>query len=171
MNDFDKMVDFLKGGVVRIGAAFTKPDDDWVPCASLLTPKGVEILPLSFANDDEKEDAATAIGGMTIVLGATVVGFVMSAWTLEVPQDKYDEWQKSGERPSESADKKEVVVISVVDAKRSKTLLAPIIRYEKAPPTLGEWNEGGTAMGGRFIDPVQQALVLAANALTPTKQN
>ncbi len=161
---FKDAVEYLKTGVKDIAATFTQQDDDYQPVAHLLTEDRSYIMPMLFRNDEEKDYMAEAVAGAAMEFDAKVVGFVMSAWTVKIPTEDYG---KAMVRPSEHADRREVVILSVLSASKQVTYAADIKRDGVNPPTLGEWGEGMDGGTGRFFE--QTVLALLRNNITPNK--
>lgn len=162
---FKDAVEHLKGGVAAVTEAFTAPDDDYLPVAHLLTEDRSYIMPMQFRNDAEKDYMAEAVAGAATEFDAKVVGFVMSAWTVAIPMEDYG--KPMPVRPSQHADRREVVILSVISARKQMTYAADIKRDGVNPPTLGEWGEGMDGGSGRFIESTVMALL--RNDITPNK--
>lgn len=159
-------IDFLgrimKKAVENIGNEFEYSDDDWMPVMGLVPQEGENVmLALDgrwLENDETKHRLVTevmipAING----IGAKTLATVFSAWVAQAPKGSKIE---DLPRPSESPDRKEVVVITAMDSFNVKTWMIEILRSEDSPPELAEWTEYDENDGvkGSFVEEIQAAL-------------
>jgi hypothetical protein len=152
----------LRESVEVIGTQFTEPDDDWIPVMGLVPQDGTNVM-LAFQGEwlsSEKNKDALVENVMVPAItgvGAKTLGTVFSAWMAEAPADTPIE---DLPKPSESPNKKEIVIVTAMDSFSVKTWTVEILRSKDSPPKLSSWEEikGTTAFSGRFVDEIQEAL-------------
>lgn len=146
---------------------FTKPDDDWTPVMFMECKDGSRpIIPLEpyMGNEAEKEVLANVLMPSLIAhFEAIKVVMVLSCWTAQVASLEELEPIRYV-RPSQRENREEVLLLTEYTRDGvSRFSMAPIIRHEDSPPTLGEWGEEtaeGSSLGseGRFVTPIIHAL-------------
>ena len=154
------LAETMKEAVESVGRHFNSPDDDWVPIVSLVPQEGDNVmlaLDGQWFKDSETKDLLVekimvpAVNGV----GAKMLATIFSAWTLEVEDIDPDNLPK----PSESDDRKEMVVMTVMDSFSISCYTATIIRHQSAPPELEDWQELEQGVfTGRFVETIQEAL-------------
>lgn len=85
-------------------------------------------------------------------IGAVRYAFVFSVWavtskTQEGIEALADEW---GGHFDEHPQRREMVVLHIVDSENEICTTAEINRFEDKPPTLSEWKRGSGEAYGRF---------------------
>ena len=171
----DSAISFLDtvcGSVESVCLSFTEPDDDFVPVMQTATPFGDAFQVYTFgfdvaylSNDMAKDMLAHQMMVPLIEsTGAKLVATVFSTWMLNarVTKDNLVDGRYVGPRPSDSPDRIEAVMVSVIAPTRITTRHAEIIRDEVNPPTLSAWeqwgSDGAVVFTGRFTEPLQDAL-------------
>lgn len=159
---FDKVRKDTRRAIDDIQKDFLRPDEDWMSIAQLYsyTNKQVSIVPMQYENDREKDMVASLIAAAVIPLDVDVVTFVFSAWRVSLHKDATPEEIEKARHASQHNDREEILLLTVVSADRTIIEMAPIIRDDKAPPRLGEWESQGVPAESRFIDPVVRQLVM-----------
>ena len=148
--------------VEAIANDFDDPQDDFIMSLQVQDGQGEVYV---FAFDPEflrspqmkeiltKKVMASAIIGVGGISCATV----LSAWMAILDaQDHPDEIPAASEHP----DRQEVVVVNCLNEVDSVCFMAPIVRDDVNPPTLGPWKEMPemVQVEGRFFDPLRMAL-------------
>lgn len=145
-----------------IADGFDSPDDDWVPTV-LIHAENTEklyILPLDpfLVNDEHGKDRLVdAIRDFVIEQRASAVSIVASAWRATFEGVFHPE-APPPVRPRDAPNREEALVVTTIDADGVTASSAPILRDGIKPPTLGEWEEEGGLLSGRFVDPFRDAL-------------
>ena len=150
-------VDYVKSSARQVGTFFTEPDDDWEPVALLETKEG-EMVIVSLAMD--KQLWPKAISEMVEQAGIVKVALVTSSWGLEFETpEEYEAYMENDEpSPSKHPNGFEMLVLSIFDQERVEAWSARIQRHDDEPPTLDEWDWGGTEPDGRMIEPIREAM-------------
>lgn len=148
MNTLEQFAEWLKATVRDVTRVFTMPDDDYLPVLFGLTHDRVtvvEIDPVLLSSEDGKDSLAFGILPYELRrIQATGFGLVMSA-TI-----------RSNSMPD---DLREVVTVHIGSKDKSYIYVAPILRSELTPPTIGEWETLASGeTWGRFVDPLREAL-------------
>lgn len=155
----------LASGAHSVEALFTEPDDDWMPIWMVVEAKGQARM---ITGNLHKHEMADRVAEIAKELGAVAVGFLSSAWALNVESaggqeqlnELADEMERTGQAIEEMAERVEQVMISVHSASQIEVWCADIKRHETRPPKLGPFVqfEGGV-VAGRMSDPLQRALI------------
>lgn len=164
-----------------IGRDFADPEDDWAPVMMTATPRGESFDAYTFGFDgnllasDQTKDVL--VDHMMVPLiqgtGAKLVATVFSTWMLKaMPIEDLVDGEYVGPRPSQSPNRIEAVVVTVIAPKRMISRNAEIIRDGVNPPTLSEWEqwddgEAGAILTGRFAEPLQNALNNSSGKIDP----
>jgi hypothetical protein len=161
METIKELTQIMREGAEAVQKHFDSPDDDWVPMITLVPQEGQNVmLALDgdwFANEEAKDRLVKkimlpAVNGV----GAKMVATLFSAWSLVLPEDvDLDNLPV----PSESDERIEVVIMTVMDSFTVECLYALVERSEDSPPTLGEWKSfEQNTFTGRFVGDIQEAL-------------
>jgi hypothetical protein len=161
LTTIEGLTEIMREGAEAVQKHFDSPDDDWVPMMTLVPQEGKNVmLALDgdwFASEEAKDRLVEkimipAVNGV----GAKMVATLFSAWSLILPEDVDLE---NLPVPSESDDRQEVVIMTVMDSFKVKCLYALVERTEDAPPILGEWKSfEQNSFAGRFVGDIQEAL-------------
>jgi hypothetical protein len=160
-SNIEALSDLLRDSVEKIADDFDEHEDDIVPVLSLVPESGENVmLALDYQwmeNEQTKDRLVSSVMIPAITgVGAKTVGTVFSVW-MAAP----DEGQDPGDmpRPSEHPNRKEAVLVTVMDSFNVRTWFIPINRPDGEIPTLGDWEElPMNAFSGRFVEDVQAAL-------------
>ena len=132
--DAHKLVrELLELGARRVGAEFTKPDDDWRPQWLLLTKtQGTILTP---GPDVEKYEMTDHVAALARRWGAIAVGHLHSSWlvTGAATQQAIDQHGST----EGIAERIEVLLVATYTAGNARHYTARIHRHPPAPPTLG----------------------------------
>lgn len=136
-----------KTGVHGIADAMKDPSDDWEQTALLGKDDTlIAAARLEWGDDEGKNQTIVEIADLVKKSGATAVAFVFSAWVS----------QQKSRRPSEAGDRKEILVISSIDARGSVMELAEIIRDPM--PRLAAW-EKAEGFDSVWLEAVRPAII------------
>lgn len=130
------------------------PDEDIIPVLLTHGKRGLGITALMMPDDEAKEKIAQMMIASIAFAEATEVIFICTAWmgppnALDVP-------------PSQHPDRMErVILVHQQSTDKCDLYAAPVIRHDNRPPDLGQWEEMGGAMGGRFGDAIESGMKLA----------
>ena len=143
----------------EVGRGFTEPDDDWQPIALAMDAKGRGIfMVLDFGPASETKQAflEEVLPVLLREAGAVAVALVTSSWMLTFKGKR----PAVLPRPSESPDREEVLIVSVVDRLRAEAQIAPILRHPDRPPELGPWDvlPEDASFGGLVPETLRRAL-------------
>jgi hypothetical protein len=159
----DGMYRAMKMGAEEVMERFTKPDDDWAAVVFLLSGRirEVQIIDLDphFFFDNRTKDALVLVL-MTAIKKerAEAIGTIFSAWSVE--GEAAQESVEHNTRPRDHPQRKEMLIITLVEPGNVRICWAEILRSETETPRLSEWQEDETTqrLEGRFIQPLQEAL-------------
>lgn len=158
MPDTDLLLGMMKNGARDIRETFTSPDADWDPVAFLLLPDDtVTIMGLDpkFLTNDLTKDALVAVICHRITeLEPGAVGMIFSTWTVR------DLKEKPEIQPKDHPERREELLLVLVEPDNVQAVTAPIYRDGEQPPALGQWDEEdtGAVHTGRFINPIINTL-------------
>ncbi len=144
---------------IAVGRSFHTPDEDWDPVLLAEDASGrvsiVGIDPRHLSSEEAKDVLAyQVLPGLIRRLDAQALVLVHSAWVVERPSR--DDLKG---RVREQPDRREWLMVQVVDLLHHEVWHAPISRDGQGGPTLGEWeSERGVKAAGRFWDPLRIAL-------------
>jgi hypothetical protein len=148
----------VTGGAARVGAKFTRPDDDWTTTFFVQTPRGLEIVgidPAILSNDAAKDAVGQLLREQVVRVGAYRYAFLMSTWVVDPDTASEEQLQaiQAGElRVRDVEGRSEQLTLVLGDAEEEQVWYAPIERHEKLPPKLGRWQRSDAdAWGGRFV--------------------
>lgn len=163
MDDFHTFADYMQDAISELGKHLG-PNDDWLPVLHIVNDKSevfiIALDPAFFSSAEAKNDAVNRVIAPRIIsTRARMISFVATVWMVSREDINLDD----PPRPSESPDRIECVVLSLIDRDRARAYVAQIKRDGSTnPPTLGEWEEYGaganSGITGRFVEPVQEAL-------------
>lgn len=107
-----------------------------VPVAFIYHHNTQNVIPLSFADNEEKEAMAVMLRTMARQLDAQAVIMIHEAWQRTVPDAKsLDDWD--GVQPSQHPDRTEIVGMFIETMDGSWMGTAPITRDAAGKPTFG----------------------------------
>jgi len=140
------------------------PDGDWVP-TMIVADSDDEVtivgVPPAGGSDLEREVLwQSVVPSLLVKVKAREVVIVMTAWFLKA---KEGESLSEDERPSESPNRVECLVLTHVTRDAVALEMATIVRRPKRPPQL-VWDEEPAAfdnLGGRVIEALRRGLLEA----------
>jgi hypothetical protein len=130
------------------------PAEDIIPVLLTHGKRGLGITALTMPDDAAKEKVAQLMIASIAFAEATECVFICTAWMgppneMDVP-------------PSQHPDRMErVILVHQQSTDKCNLYAAPVIRHDNRPPDLGQWEEMGGAMGGRFGDAIEYGMKLA----------
>lgn len=130
-----------------------QPDEDILPVLLTRGKRGLGITGLVMPDDEAKENVAQLMIASLAFAEATECVFICTAWmgppnVEDIP-------------PSQHPERMERVILVHQTADNCDLYAAPVIRHDNRPPDLGQWEEMGGAMGGRFGDAIEYGMKLA----------
>jgi hypothetical protein len=155
--------DILASGARSIERSFTEPDDDWEPVWVVITPDGQGTM---LGSEMHKHTTAEIVGSYARKVGAHVVGYIGSTWSLDsgaIPESERKRiWEmvEAGTPVSEMPYRTEAVTITLYSASQIQLYTAEITRFEDKPPVLGDFTRFDLAadISGAMVEPVQAGL-------------
>src|SRR5262245_26834833 len=157
-------VEHFKGMIERCGKDL-QPDEDWWPFLFLVKDKKIAIVALPSVNTEVEKDYAAHIIKFTIMItNPDAACYISTGWEGESLRNRFmdiedfEEAYKQGwvTRPSEDPDRKEIVILTMMNKwKEVGFLMGYIKRRKDRAPMIRKWvdhsGEGHT-IGGRFGD-------------------
>jgi hypothetical protein len=145
-----------------VGKGFTDRDDDWEPFAILDCRDGRRLI---MALRGDKELYGVQVAKVAKRRKALKVARVHSSWEVAIDpatltpaeRARLDRNEYPRGRPSEHHERREILVVLVMDAERCEGWVAEIRRDGVSPPTLGPW-ESSSELGGKQVEPIAEAL-------------
>jgi hypothetical protein len=134
--------------------ALTRPEQDILPMLMTYGKRGLGIAGIEMPDDDGRDRVAKMMVATVAFTEAAEVAFVSTAWMSNS--------ESVGVRPRDDPQRVEKVVLVHWSGGGVSTMYAAdVIRHDNRPPDLGQWEEMGGEMGGRFGDAVELGLRLA----------
>jgi hypothetical protein len=151
--EFNKLVKKL---IVELGERFTKPDDDWLPAAFLLTKDGdiVQIVfdPRCFANDESKASVAANLADVAKNAETLALALLINCWMSMLHRDSVTVSEtgivSGAPMPEDDPEHTEALILQLFSKDGEKIDFARIERQSDRPPTLSPWR----SMGDEFKD-------------------
>lgn len=142
---FEGMSRFIQKMTERVGATFTKPDDDWYPVLFLMTARGLEVHDVR----GDKDEMPVKVERLMLQTNPTYAALLISAYvsTVQVDADRPELLALALERidafgPSNDPERSEALFLETADHFGQHALWeAAIHRHTDKPPTLGEWEK------------------------------
>jgi hypothetical protein len=167
-------IDHFKSLIERQGKNLP-PDDDWLPFLFLVKDKKIALIGMPPANSQQEKVLTANI--LKIVIKRTnpdAVCYVSTAWVGEpleanrfVDEKGFEEAFDKGwiPRPSEDPDRKEVVIMVVMNRfDESGISMGYIKRRKDRPPMIKRWKDQiakGESIGGRFGEAITEGFASA----------
>lgn len=165
----NELLEMAERTAIDVSEGFTRPDDDWSEMLFIRNRKTRQskVTLLVFATGipgGDKNDQASTIAGILRQHRAIEAVLVQSSWSVSVEKEHccdscgsgfdFIDYRANNPRPSEHADREEVLSFTYVSEREAKACIAHIARHSTKPPTLGalEFQGEGIEFGGRYVD-------------------
>jgi hypothetical protein len=162
--DFPTFRDTILLMVRDTGKTFQKPDEDWIPVAFLMTPKGMVVVALMdlFRDNAAKDQIAPALTSLFREQKPSMAAMVTSAWMRRLdhadPLLDLHMQMSSAFGIRDHPERTEVLMVEVADAAgKDEIWSAGIVRSEDKPPVLAEWQQWPGEATGRVAGVLQRA--------------